>query len=144
MLSLISNDFLFKNTLALTTNLIQNINYIKNFKFHDDELNLIFFQRDILSDIGIIKAYILEKEQEQTTTEHHNPPPSLKAAISNLNETLYYLELNIHSLTTKIKNHHLKWFAAYRSYDIEQEKKQIISLIQQLNHRFDLFIKIKS
>ncbi len=144
MLSLISNDFLFKNTLALTTNLIQNINYIKNFKFHDDELNLIFFQRDILSDIGIIKAYILEKEQEQTTTEKHHNPPSLKAAISNLNETLYYLELNIHSLTTKIKNHHLKWFAAYRSYDIEQEKKQIISLIQQLNHRFDLFIKIKS
>ena len=139
MLSLISNDFLFKNTLALTTNLIQNINYIKNFKFKDDELNLIFIQRDILSDIGIIKAYITEEDN----TKEKSHRQSLKAAISNLNETLYYLELNIHSLTNKIKNHHLKWFAAYRSYNIEQEKQQILSLIQQLNHRFDLLNKIK-
>lgn len=139
MLSLISNDFLFKNTLALTTNLIQNINYIKNFKFKDDELNFIFVQRDILSDIGIIKAYITEEDN----TEEKSHRQSLKAAISNLNETLYYLELNIHSLTNKIKNHHLKWFAAYRSYDIDQEKKQILNLIQQLNHRFDLLNKIK-
>ena len=139
MLSLISNDFLLKNTIALTTNLIQNITYIRNFKFRNDELNLIFVENDILSDIGIIKAYIMEEEINHRDSSR----PSLKASISNLNETLYYLELNVHSLTTKIKNHHLNWFASYRSYDIEKEKQQILSLIQQLNHRFDLLIKIK-
>ena len=137
MLSLISSDFLIKNTLALTTNLIQNINYIRTFKFNDDELDAIFVNKDILSDIGIIKAYIEEENEINSTSR------SLKSAISNLNETLYYLEVHIHSLTNKIKNHHLKWFASYRSYNIEQEKQQILILISQLNHRFDLLIKIK-
>ena len=136
MLTLMSSDFLIKNTLALTTNLIQNINYIRNFKFNDDELQTIFIKKDILSDIGIIKAYI----EEEKSTSHTS---SVRAAISNLNETLYYLELQIHSLTNKIKNHHHKWFASYRSYDIEQEKQQILVLIPQLHHRFDLLIKIK-
>ena len=136
MLSLISSDFLLKNTLSITGNLIYNINYIRNFKFQDAELKMIFVDRDILSDIGIIKAYIDEHGKD--------PSPSFKAAISNLNETLYYLENDINSLTNKIKNHHLKWFASYRSYDIEKEKQRILTLIQQLNHRFELLIKIRN
>ena len=136
MLSLISSDFLLKNTLTLTGNLIYNINYIRNFKFQDPELKMIFVDRDILSDIGIIKAYIDEHGK--------NSSPSFKAAINNLNETLYYLENDINSLTNKIKNHHLKWFASYRSYNIEKEKQSILVLIQQLNHRFELLIKIRN
>lgn len=136
MLSLISSDFFLKNSLSITGSLIYNINYIRNFKFQDEGLKMIFIDRDILSDIGIIKAYIDENHTKDSS-------PSFNAAISNLNETLYYLENDIHSLTNKIKNHHLKWFASYRSYDIEKEKQRILILIQQLNHRFELLIKIK-
>jgi hypothetical protein len=98
---------------------------------------MIFIDRDILSDIGIIKAYIDEHGKK-------NSSPSFKAAINNLNETLFYLENDINSLTNKIKNHHLKWFASYRSYNIEKEKQSILVLIQQLNHRFELLIKIRN
>ena len=135
MLTLISSDFILKSTLSITSNLICNINYIRNFKFEDEELRTIFVDRDILSDIGIIKAYVEENQGINT--------PTFKAALNNLNETLYYLESEINTLTNKIRQHHLKWFASYRSYDIEKEKKKILIFIQQMNHRFELLLKIK-
>ena len=137
MLSLISSDFILKSTLSITGNLIYNINYIRNFKFYDNELKSIFVDGDILSDIGIIKIYIEEFDGVTDLS------PSLKAAIQNLNETLVFLEKEINILTSKIKDHHLKWFASYRSYGIDREKQQILILIQQMNHRFDMLLKIQ-
>ena len=78
MLSLISSDFFLKNSLSITGSLIYNINYIRNFKFQDEGLKMIFIDRDILSDIGIIKAYIDENHSKYSS-------PSFNAAISNLN-----------------------------------------------------------
>jgi hypothetical protein len=133
-MSLIAGDFLLKSTISITSSLIYNINYIRNIKFHDEDLKKIFIENDVLSDIGIIKTYL---EEQQLTL------PSVKAAVENLNETLGYLEKEINSLTTKIKTHHLKWFASYRSYGIEREKQNILSLTQQMNHRFEMLLKIR-
>jgi hypothetical protein len=136
-MSLIVSDLLLKSTLSITSSLIYNINYIRSIKFHDEDLKKIFIQNDVLSDIGIIKTYIEEQQQKHSTS------PSLKASIENLNETLGYLEKEINILTTKIKTHHLKWFASYRSYGIEKEKQNILSLTQQMNHRFEMLLKIR-
>lgn len=136
-MSLIVSDLLLKSTLSITSSLIYNINYIRSIKFHDEDLKKIFIENDVLSDIGIIKTYIEEEQQK------HSASPSLKAAIENLNETLGYLEKEINILTTKIKTHHLKWFASYRSYGIEKEKQNILSLTQQMNHRFEMLLKIR-
>jgi hypothetical protein len=136
MFTFISSDLILKSTMSITSKLIYNIDYIRNFKFQDKELEIIFVDRDILSDIGIIKTYI---------QEHHSKSqfsPSFKTAVQNLNETLEYLEIEINSLASKIKNHNLKWFASYRSYGIEKEKQKIITLIQQMNHRFEMLLKI--
>lgn len=133
-MSLIAGDFLLKSTISITSSLIYNINYIRNIKFHDEDLKKIFIENDVLSDIGIIKTYL---EEQQLTL------PSVKAAVENLNETLGYLEKEINSLTAKIKTHHLKWFASYRSYGIEREKQNILSLTQQMNHRFEMLLKIR-
>jgi hypothetical protein len=135
-MSLIASDFLIKTTLSITSSLIYNINYIRSIKFHDEDLRKIFIENDVLSDIGIIKTYIEEQQQKPTTS------PSLKASIENLNETLGYLEQEINNLTTKIKTHHLKWFASYRSYGIEKEKQNILTLTQLMNHRFEMLMKV--
>jgi hypothetical protein len=137
-MSLIAGDFLLKSTISITSSLIYNINTIRNIKFYDDDLKKIFIENDVLSDIGIIKTYIEEQQQKPTLS------PSLKASIENLNETLGYLEKEINSLTTKIKTHHLKWFASYRSYGIEKEKLNILNLTQQMNHRFEMLLKIRT
>ena len=137
MLSLISSEFLVKNTISLSSSIISNINYIRTYKVHDDELDKIFVECDILSDIGIIKTYIDEHNYERAHS------PSYKSSVQNLNETLFYLENEITKLTMKVKNHHEKWFAYYRSYDITSEKKRIFILIKQMNHRFDMLIKIQ-
>jgi len=134
MLSLLSGEFLLKNTIALTGSIITNINFIRSYKIRDDELDKIFIDCDILSDIGIIKTYI---------HEHKNESATFKASVQNLNETLFYLEAEITKLTTKIRDHHQKWFSYYRYYDIQPEKKKIFMLINQMNHRFDMLMKIK-
>lgn len=134
MLSLLSGEFLLKNTIALTGSIITNINFIRTYKIRDDELDKIFIDCDVLSDIGIIKTYIHECKNESAT---------FKASVQNLNETLFYLEAEITKLTTKIRDHHQKWFSYYRYYDIHPEKKKIFMLINQMNHRFDMLLKIK-
>lgn len=134
MLSLLSGEFLLKNTIALTGSIITNIHFIRSYKIRDDELDKIFIDCDILSDIGIIKTYIHENKNESAT---------FKASVQNLNETLFYLEAEITTLTTKIRDHHQKWFYYYRYYDIIPEKKKIFMLIHQMNHRFDMLLKIK-
>lgn len=136
-MSLIAGDFLLKSTLSITSSLIYNINTLRNIKFYDEDLKTIFIKNDVLSDIGIIKTYIEEQQQKLLTS------PSVKASIENLNETLGYLEKEINSLTQKIKSHHLKWFASYRSYGIEREKQNILILTQQMNHRFEMLLKIQ-
>lgn len=135
MLSIVSTEFLLKNTIALTTSIITNINFIRSYKLYDDELNKIFIECDILSDIGIIKSYIDEHSKSQS--------PTFQVSLQNLLETLGYLEKEIQKLTTKIREHKQKWFNAYRSYDIVEEKKRIFVLMNQMNHRFDMLLKIK-
>ena len=134
MLSLITGEFLLKNTIALTGSILTNINFIRSYKIRDDELDKIFIDCDILSDIGIIKTYL---------QEHRNESATFKASVQNLNETLFYLEAEITTLTTKIRDHHQKWFYYYRYYDIIPEKKKIFMLIHQMNHRFEMLLKIK-
>ena len=137
MISYISSEFLIRNTLSLSSGIIANINFIRSYKLHDDELDKIFIERDILSDIGIIKSYIEEHNNNQQQS------PTFRASVQNLNESLSYLEEEISKLVVKIKDHKHKWFSSYRSYDIVSEKKKIFILIDQMNHRFDMLLKIK-
>jgi hypothetical protein len=138
MIGIISSEFLIRNTLTLSSSIISNITYLRSYKLRDEELDKIFIERDILSDIGIIKSYIDEHSHNKD-----NQSPTFKASIQNLNETLCYLEEEISKLTRKIKDHNLKWFSYYRSYDIATEKKKIFILIDQMNHRFDMLLKVK-
>lgn len=137
MIGVISSEFLIRNTLSLSSSIISNINYMRTYKLHDDELSQIFIERDILSDIGIIKSYIDEHSVEQSES------PTFRASVQNLNETLCYLEEEISKLTMKIKDHKHKWFSYYRSYDIAIEKKKIFILIDQMNHRFNMLLKVR-
>ena len=64
--------------------------------------------------------------------------------IDNLNQTLSRLEYNINNITCKIENHKKLWFNSIRSYNIHNEKLEIPKLIEQMNHRFEVLIKISN
>ena len=134
MLGFLSTDLILKNTFSLTTTLLSNnIDY----HYNTDDLRHIFVDNDILSDIGIIKSFVDEQEKSLC-----DKSPTVRAAVQNLCETLHYLEQEINTLVLKINKHDLKWFASYRSYDIANEVKKIKVLINQMNHRFDLLLKL--
>jgi hypothetical protein len=122
---------------VLTTKLITSIYHVISIS-NDFELQQILLTSDIIQDIEVIKSYVEEKHKENINSN------SLLTCINNLNKTLTELESNIDSITKKIEIHKTLWFSSWRSYDITKEKANITLLIKQLNHRFELLVKISS
>ena len=122
---------------VLTTKLITSIYHVISIS-NDSELQQILLSSDIIQDIEVIKSYVEEKHKENINSN------SLLTCINNLNKTLIDLESNIDSITKKIEIHKTLWLSSWRSYDISNEKDNIIILIKQLNHRFELLVKISS
>ena len=128
-------ELVVTGAITMTTSLIKAVKYLSNISYMDTELQQILLNSDILQDITIIKTYIEEKK-------HLQDNESVKMCIASLNETLASLEETINSITYKLEKHKKLWFNSFRSYHISKEKEKIPVLIQQLNHRFDILIKI--
>jgi hypothetical protein len=127
-------DIIIKSSMSIASSLISSIIYLKNISKNDEELYNLIESYDIIEDISIIKNYIDEKKNIKSNT--------ISLCIKNLSITLFELEKYIKSITEKIENHNKLWFHRFRSYNISEEKKQIPLLILQLQHRFDILIKV--
>ena len=92
---------------------------------------------DIIEDIGIINSFVEEKQKQ-------NKSKTLDICLENLGQILNDLEKNINSVIYKIENHKKLWFKSFRSYNINDEIKNIPILLEKMNHRFEIVIKISS
>lgn len=122
---------------SITSNLIVGIGHLLTIS-DDSELQTIILSSDIIEDIQIIKTFIEDKER------HKNSNKVLLSCIENLNKTLINLEKNIKSITEKTEYNKQVWFSYFRRYNTTKEKENIILLVKQLNHRFELLVKICS
>lgn len=135
--SIIYSTNIIKSLICLTTDVTKNIyNLIKI--SNDVELQNILLKSDIINDISIIKLFV---EEESKINENNK---TIISCLNNITETLKNLEININSLTNKINLNKQLYFSYFRSYNISEEKKNIIFLIDQLKHRFNILIKIIS
>lgn len=122
---------------SIASNLILGIGHLLTIS-DDTELQSIILTTDIIQDIQIIKSFVEDKEKHKTNNK------SLLSCIDNLNKTLIDLESNINIITQKTEYNKQVWFSYFRRYNTTKEKENIILLIKQLNHRFELFVKICS
>lgn len=135
--SIILPELILRSTVSIASNLIVSAKYLVSISKSDFELQKILTESDIIEDISILKHFIEEKEMQN----HSN---TVSNCIENLNNTMKELENNISSITNKIENHKTLWFGFMRSYNINEEKREIPILINQLKHRFEILIKISS
>lgn len=112
---------------------IYNIVLISN----DIELEKLFISSDIIQDIEVINSFVKEKYKNIDNE-------SILTCLNNLNKTLIDIKSNIDTIRLKIESHKKIWFSTFRNYDINKEKEIIAILIKQLNHRFELLVKISS
>ena len=126
------------NSIAsIASNLIVGIGHLLTIS-DDTELQSIIFTSDIIQDIQIIKSFVEDKEKHKTNNK------ALLTCIDNLNKSLIDLESNINIITQKTEYNKQVWFSYFRRYNTTKEKENIILLIKQLNHRFELLVKICS
>jgi hypothetical protein len=128
-------ELIIKSITSISTNIISGIYHLISIT-NDADLQNLLISTDIIEDIKIIKSFIENKDIFKNETQI--------SCVQNLNKTLIELETNINSITKKIEYHKTLWFSYIRSYDISKEKQNTSELIKQLNHRFELLIKICS
>ena len=104
---------------------------------NESRLQKLLNLNDIIEDIGIIKSFIEEKQKQ-------NASKTLGICLENLGQILKELEQNIDSVIYKIENHKHLWFNSFRSYNITNESRNIPMLLEKMNHRFEIVIKISS
>jgi len=135
--SIIYSTNIIKGLIYLTTDITKNIYNLMKIS-NDIELQNILLKTDIINDISVIKLFV---EEESKINENNK---TVISCLNNIADTLKNLETNINSLTNKINLNKQLYFSYFRSYDISEEKKNIIFLIDQLKHRFNILIKIIS
>lgn len=142
MIALVANQILYpeiilRSTISITTNLITSISYLNSISKGDKEIQSLLSTKDILADIDVIKCFLQE-------IETHPDSKTISFCIKNLSDTLQELENNISSIVRKIQINKQLWFSYFRSYNIHEEKKQIHILVDKMNHRFNLLIKMSN
>lgn len=141
MIALVANQILYpeiiiRSTVSITSNLISSIHYLSSISKGDAELQKLLAESDIVTDITVIKCFIIESEKLSERS------PSVNNCIKNLSRTLENLEANINSISRKIQIHKQLWFRQFRSYNIQKEMELIPHLIIKMKHRFELLITI--
>jgi len=142
MLSLVANQILYpeiviRSTISIASNLVTSVNYLNSLIKNDSRLQKLLNLNDIIEDIGIIKSFIEEKQKQ-------NSSKTLDICLENLGQILIDLEENINRITYKIENHKNLWFHNFRSYNVKIESENVPILIEKMNHRFEILIKISS
>ena len=142
MMSIVASQILYpeiviRSTVSIASNLVASATYLNSLIRHDTHLQNLLNLNDIIEDIGIIKSFIEEKEKQNTSR-------TLGICLENLSQILQELEKNIDSVIYKIENHKNLWFNYFRSYNITNESKNIPILLEKMNHRFEILIKISS
>jgi len=142
MMSIVASQILYpeiviRSTVSIASNLVYSASYLNSLIKHDTHLQNLLNLNDIIEDIGIIKSFIEEKQKQNTSK-------TLGICLENLGQILQELEQNIDSVIYKIENHKHLWFNSIRSYNITNESKNIPMLLEKMNHRFEIVIKISS
>ena len=130
--SILYPELILRNSITITNSLITSVKYLSSISKHDHNLQNLL---NIIEDINVIKSFI---DEQKCTSESK----TVKMCIENLNLNLVKLENIINIITDKIQNHHKKWFSYIRSYDIEKEREMIPLLLNEMNHKFELLIKV--
>ncbi len=141
-MSIVANQILYpeiiiRSTVSIASNLVSSATYLNSLIKHDNHLQKLLNLNDIIEDIGIIKSFVEEKQQQNTSK-------TLGICLENLSQILKELEENIDSVIYNIENHKNLWFNYFRSYNITKETKNIPILLEKMNHRFEIVIKISS
>lgn len=101
----------------------------------NDELINELDNRDIEASLGVIEGLVDEINSKKL-------PNSIIKALNNLEITLK----KVHELLEKIHketiNHTMKWFSRWRSLDISNETKMLITQFNLLEKRFSLLHKV--
>ena len=142
MMSIVASQILYpeiviRSTISIASNLVYSVKYLNSLITHDTHLQNLLNLNDIIEDIGIINSFVEEKQKQ-------NKSKTLDNCLENLGQILNDLEKNINSVIYKIENHKKLWFKSFRSYNINDEIKNIPILLEKMNHRFEIVIKISS
>ena len=142
MMSIVASQILYpeiviRSTISIASNLVYSVKYLNSLITHDTHLQNLLNLNDIIEDIGIINSFVEEKQKQ-------NKSKTLDICLENLGQILNDLEKNINSVIYKIENHKKLWFKSFRSYNINDEIKNIHILLEKMNHRFEIVIKISS
>ena len=142
MMSIVASQILYpeiviRSTISIASNLVYSVKYLNSLLTHDTHLQNLLNLNDIIEDIGIINSFVEEKQKQ-------NKSKTLDICLENLGQILNDLEKNINSVIYKIENHKKLWFKSFRSYNINDEIKNIPILLEKMNHRFEIVIKISS
>ena len=142
MMSIVASQILYpeiviRSTISIASNLVYSVKYLNSLITHDTHLQNLLNLNDIIEDIGIINSFVEEKQKQ-------NKSKTLDICLENLGQILNDLEKNINSVIYKIENHKKLWFKSFRSYNINDEIKNIPILLEKMNHRFEIVIKISS
>ena len=120
-------EIVIRSTVSIASNLVYSASYLNSLIKHDTHLQNLLNLNDII-----------EEKQKQNTSK------TLGICLENLGQILKELEQNIDSVIYKIENHKHLWFNSIRSYNITNESKNIPMLLEKMNHRFEIVIKISS
>lgn len=130
-------EIVIRSTISIASNLVSSITYLNSLIKYDTHLQNLFNLNDIVEDLGIIKSFVEEKQKQ-------NSSKTLGICLENLGQILKELEHNVNSIIYKIENHNKLWLHSFRSYNISDESRTIPKLLEKMNHRFEIVIKISS
>lgn len=136
--SVIYPELLINSMSTMASGLMKSISYLISISHSDADLQQILLLSDVIEDIRILKNFI---EEEQNMSSKGK---TIIECIDNLSKTLFELEKNVKSITTKIEYNKTIWFSYIRSYNLNKDKELLSLLIVQLKHRFEMLSNIYS
>ena len=136
--SVIYPELLINSMSTMASGLMKSISYLISISHSDADLQQILLLSDVIEDIRILKNFIEEEQNMSSKVK------TIIECIDNLSKTLFELEKNVKSITTKIEYNKTIWFSYIRSYNLNKDKELLSLLIVQLKHRFEMLSNIYS
>ena len=120
--------------IPIIKNIYPVITTIRDSLKNDEIINEID-DRDIEASLGVIEGLVKEINTKKL-------PESLVKALKNLERTLSNVHILLEKIHIKTIEHSQKYFSNWRSFNVSNEKKELMTEFKLLETRFNLLHKI--
>jgi len=134
--------------LSLTTNITQkllsnsiqtSLDILKLFiTSHHEQVNEVLAETDLISNLEIIEALMLNIEKIPSMQEN----PAMQKALTNLHLIVEQIQKTLEHINQKIKYHHTKYFSSWRTLNYQKELNKLKQSIKLLNIRYQMFLEV--